>query len=307
MSYQYDLADFKRYLYVKNPKYRVDGLVFWQNRIPLPIDLFNQIFDESEAIMVEYVRQVTVSALVFCCADEWMDFFGTSVNDLPGDRVSKREVAVTEWINDRLEENPEIGNLSFDVAELLSLDGFDLVGDELTASLSHQGKKYARLFMPSAIRDIYDKRVGNVEVGKDNTDMFGNIIADRYSIYRSGFSDALAIIFNALLDFRILCAGRGSYMKRLNLFVEKTEGMDIRFDKTSDGSLWEPRVDDDLYVSLNPEHPFLRNMPKAEAQVLAELLYYLAEFENSQFSDTQRKLLENMRQEVSRSLWIRHD
>lgn len=307
MSYQYDLADFKRFLHEKTPKYRVDGLIFWQNRIPLPIDLFNRIFDEADAIIAEYVRQVTASALVFSRADEFSASFGVQVGTLPSSEVSKQQSAVTEWTELKLQEIPDIRLLAFDIAEILGLEGFELSADALAVSLSHQGKKYARLFMPELIRECFDRRVGCDEVGKDNTDMFGNIIADRYNIYRSGFGDALAIIFNALLEFRILCAGRGSNLKRLNLSVEKAEGIDVRSGKTSDGSLWEPGYDDDHYVSLSAEHPLLRNKSEAETGVLAELLYYLAEFENNQFSDTQKKLLENMRQEVSRGLWIRHD
>ena len=47
MDYQFDVSDFKAYLKDKNPAYRVEGLTFWQKRIPLPIDLFNRIFDDS--------------------------------------------------------------------------------------------------------------------------------------------------------------------------------------------------------------------------------------------------------------------
>lgn len=307
MSYQYDLADFKRFLYERNPKYRVDGLIFWQNRIPLPIDLFNQIFDEADAFIREYVRQVTISAIVFSYADEFTSNFGLLVENLPSSEIHDQQFTVTKWIELKLEETPNIRLMAFEIAEFLSLDEFELSADALVKSLSHQGKKYSRLFMPEAIREVYDSRSGCEEVGKDNTDMFGNIIADRYNIYRSGFGDALAIIFNALLEFRILCAGRGSHLKRLSLSVEKSENIDIRSGKTSDGSLWEPRYEDDHYVLLSTEHPLLRNKTKNEIGLLAELLYYLAEFENNQFSDIQRKLLENMRQEVSRGLWIRHD
>ncbi|MDY0134327.1 MAG: hypothetical protein RBS14_01395 [Atribacterota bacterium] len=307
MSYQYDLADFKRFLHAKNPKYRVDGLIFWQNRIPLPIDLFNRIFDEADAIIVEYINQVTASALAFSCGEELLEKFGTQITSLPSSELEGQQYAVAEWSELKLQEMPHIRLLAFDIAEILGLEEFKLSSVSLAVSLSHQGKKYSRLFMPETIKECFNKRGGADEVGKDNTDMFGNIIADRYNIYRSGFSDALAIIFNALLEFRILCAGRGSNLKRLSLTVEKTEGIDIRLGKTADGSLWQPGYDDDHYVLLSTEHPLLRNRSEAETGFLAELLYYIAEFENNQFSDTQRKLLENMRQEVSRGLWIRHD
>lgn len=77
-------------------------------------------------------------------------------------------------------------------------------------------------------------------IGQDNTDMFGNIIADRYNIYRSGFSDALAIIFNALLEFRLLFSGKSGNLPRFRVIMTAPDDVDIRFGKTADGSLWEP-------------------------------------------------------------------
>ena len=137
--------------------------------------------------------------------------------------------------------------------------------------------------------------------------MFGNIIADRYNIYRSGFSDALAIIFNALLDFRIMCSGRGAHLSQVRVITPLIEEADIRLGKTSDGALWEPGYEDDHYIILNDEHPLMRNLSENEVKPLAEFLFYIGEFENSQFSDASKKLVENLRQSISRSLWIKHD
>ena len=307
MTYHYDLADFKRYLNDKNPKYRVDGLIFWQNRIPLPIDLFNQFFDEADEIVAEYVSQVVASALVFSCADEFFDEFDIPVDELPNKDLLKQKIAVAEWVENKLKVMPNIRSLASEIVEILDLNDFELSSSEIAKSLSHQGKKYFRLFMPPSIRDVFEKMIRSQDIGKDNTDMFGNIIADRYNIYRSGFSDALAIIFNVLLEFRILCSEKGTYLKRLSLSVEKSDGIDVRLGKTSDGSLWEPGYDDDHYVTLSEAHPLLRNQSETAVQLLAELVYCLSEVENKQYSDTQRKQLENMRQEVSRSLWIRND
>lgn len=307
MTYHYDLADFKRYLNDKNSKYRVDGLIFWQNRIPLPIDLFNQFFDEADEIVAEYIRQVVASALVFSCADEFLEEFGVPVNLLPNSDMSNQKMVVEKWVEGKLKTMPNIRNLALEIAEILDLDDFELSSYAIAKSLSHQGKKYFRLYMPTSVRDVFEKQVSCEDVGKDNTDMFGNIIADRYNIYRSGFSDALAIIFNALLEFRILCSEKGKYLKRLSLSIEKSDGIDVRLGKTSDGSLWEPGYDEDHYVILSETHPLLRNKSESEVQLFAELLFHLAEVENNQYSSTQKKQLENIRQEVSRSLWIRHD
>ncbi|GAK24717.1 hypothetical protein JCM19052_5391 [Vibrio sp. JCM 19052] len=89
MSYQYDLSDFKRYLNDKNPKYRVDGLIFWQNRIPLPIDLFNKIFNESDHIVTDYVYQLAASAVAFSHRELFESTFEVAVTDLPKGDLKK--------------------------------------------------------------------------------------------------------------------------------------------------------------------------------------------------------------------------
>lgn len=307
MNYQYDLADFKRYLNDKNPKYRVDGLIFWQNRIPLPIDLFNRIFNEAGQIVENYVYQIAASILTFSSRESFEDEFSIKVSDLPKSDLKKQSKALESWVNEELANNPNIKNTIYEVADILGIDCFTLSIDKITTALQHQGKKYTRLYLPSEVKECLSLIVGCEDIGADNTDMFGNIIADRYNIYRSGFSDALAIIFNALLDFRIMCSGRGAHLSQVRVITPLIEEADIRLGKTSDGALWEPGYEDDHYIILNDEHPLMRNLSENEVKPLAEFLFYIGEFENSQFSDASKKLVENLRQSISRSLWIKHD
>ncbi|MGG4663204.1 hypothetical protein [Providencia vermicola] len=307
MNYQYDLADFKRYLNDRNSNYRVDGLIFWQNRIPLPIDLFNRIFHESDLIVSNYVHQVAASAVTFSHSDSFQTEFAIDVSDLPTRALGKQLLKLKDWLNQKLPNNSSVICMSYEIAEILGLDDFAFSIDKISEALQHQGKKYARLFIPEKVREQYDLILGTDGVGIDNTDMFGNIIADRYNIYRSGFSDALAIIFNILLEFRILCSGKGVHLNRLRVIAPQMEDIDVRLDKTRDGSLWEPGYEDDHYIILNREHPFVRSLSEEQSNPLAEVLFYIGEFENSQFSDESKKLVENLRQAVSRSLWIKHD
>ena len=97
MSYQYDLADFKRYLHDRNRAYRVDGLIFWQNRIPLPIDLFNRIFDESDQIVTDYIYQLAASTLVFNKAGAFEKKLGHPVSDLPTDKLEQHYAVL--WLS----------------------------------------------------------------------------------------------------------------------------------------------------------------------------------------------------------------
>ena len=307
MSYQYDLADFKRYLNNKNPKYRVDGLIFWQNRIPLPIDLFNRIFNESDQIVFDYVYHLVASAIVFNQRDSFEKELEIDVSDLPKNDLKRKTFILEKWLDDQLLDNSQVVKFAHEVADTLGLDGFTLSAEKVAEALEHQGKKYARIFLPAVVQEQLRAVPDCEKIGQDNTDMFGNIIADRYNIYRSGFSDALAIIFNALLDFRILCSGRGGRLGKIRIIAPLVADIDVRLGKTADGSLWEPGYDNDHYITINKDHPLMHHLTVEQSKPLAECLFFLGEFENGQFSEESKKLVENLRQTVSRSLWINCD
>lgn len=307
MSYQYDLADFKRYLHDRNRAYRVDGLIFWQNRIPLPIDLFNRIFDESDQIVTDYIYQLAASTLAFNKAGAFEEKLGHPLSDLPTKVLEQKYTTLSGWVTAELPANSPIARMTYEIAEMLSVPEFNFSADSVAAALIHQGKKYTRLFIPSTVRELVERFVECDAIGQDNTDMFGNVIADRYNIYRSGFSDALAIIFNALLDFRLLFSGKGNRLQKISLITSTPTDLDVRFGVTTDGSLWEPGYEDDHFVTINNKHPLIRRLSQEQSPALAELLFFLAQYENSQFSDQNKKFIENMRQTLSRELWIKHD
>ena len=307
MGYQYDLADFKRYLNDKNSKYRIDGLIFWQNRIPLPIDLFNRIFNESDQIVTDYVYQVAASAVTFSNRDSFQETLGIEVSDLPKGDLKKQSKELKFWLTEKLSDRSAVVHMAYEISDLLGLESFNFSANKVAEALTHQGKKYARIFMPAEVREQYSLIKNCDEVGQDNTDMFGNIIADKYDIYRSGFSDALAIIFNALLDFRILCSGKRGYLPKVRILAPLVEDVDVRLGKTSDGSLWEPGYEDDHYIVINQDHPLVRQLSTEQSGPLAECLFFLGELENNQFSDEKKKFVEELRQAVSRSLWIKND
>lgn len=307
MNYQYDLADFKHYLSERNRSYRVDGLIFWQNRIPLPIDLFNRIFDDSDQIVTEYVHCLAAGALVFRHAKAFEETLQHPVNDLPTEKLVARAPILSELVKAQIASDRSITELAYEAAEVFGVPEFELSVQKLVSALLHQGKKFSRLFVPNPVKELIGRIGGCDGIGKDNTDMFGNFIADRYNIYRSGFSDALAIIFNALLDFRLLFSSKGKRLPRLSVITSTTTDLDVRFARTTDGSLWEPGYEDDQYVTINNTHPLVRNLRPEQTPALAELLFFLAQYEYAQSSDQNKKLIENMRQALSRELWIKHD
>lgn len=312
MSYVYDLPDFKRFLNDSNSSYRVDGLIFWQNRIPLPMDLFNRMFEDGGHFFSLYTNHL-MAALVACeYQAEICDHFNVPFEDLPSKNMKGSERALELVLQAIIDREQRFRATAAAVTDQLQLEDYQLNAASLTSALCHQGKKYMRLHCPVAIHDIISVRFPSAAgiIGSSNTDMFGNVIADHYNIYRSGFSDALAIIFNKHLDFRLMCHGHTPGLQRVSLSVE---GDDLNFsvieERTKDGSLWEPDYQDDHVLRINPEHPFCKKMAAegVDTTAVAELLYEMSVFENSQFSDSQKKLLENMRQEISRELWIKFD
>ncbi|MBI0520523.1 hypothetical protein F6Q07_20710 [Pectobacterium parmentieri] len=307
MNYQYDLADFKRYLHEKNSSYRVDGLIFWQNRIPLPIDLFNRIFDESDLIVTDFIYQVTASAVLFSNKFSFEDAFDVAVTDLPKGDLARQNTKLSDWLTEHLPQNSKIVRLAYEAAELLGLEDFEFSINKVAVAIIHQGKKYSRLFIPVEIKNLLNELPGCESIGQDNTDMFGNIIADRYNIYRSGFSDALAIIFNALLEFRMQFSNIGGNLSKIRVIAPSFTDVDVRMGKTTDGSLWEPGYDDDHFIILNKDHPMIKHQTEEQCRVLAEFLFFLGQYENVQFSDQNKKFIENLRQTISRTIWIKHD
>jgi len=307
MDYQFDVSDFKAYLKDKNPKYRVEGLTFWKTTIPLPIDLFNKIFDDSGIILSEYINHLTAAIIVFTEREVFEELFLISVDQLPSKDLINKKSLVIKWLEDLFENNKSYQHFMLNVSEALSLESISIDPEGITKALCHEGRKYSRLAYPKPLKVYVAEFPLAVSICTKNTDMFGNIIADRYSIYRSGFSDALAIIFNALIDFKLICNNHETIVQRINLNIDNPGNNEYKLEKTQDGSLWEPNYTKNHLVKINVEHPFIKTLPPQDTKHITDILYFLSEFEDSQFSDSQRKVLENMRQEVSKSLWIEYD
>ncbi|WP_372741990.1 hypothetical protein [Neptunomonas sp.] len=311
MSYQYDLPDFKRYLNDLNKKNRVDGLIFWQNRIPLPIDLFNRMFRESDHFISLYFDHLLAAVLVLEGSAEKLASFGLTFADLPSSDVNKQLGQMTSFIHSSLQQDRRLQNVASELTVLMGVSDYQPKAARLIEALTHKGKKYPRLYCPPIVRETVSATFPSVfkDIGADNTDMIGNVIADHYDMYRAGFGDALANIFNKLLDFRLVCNGVSSGLQILTSIVCESD-MTVIEERTRDGSLWEPELLEEHAVRLNPEHPFftvLGSGSPSSLKAVTELLYSLSKFESHQFSTPQKKLIENMRQEISRELWIKYE
>lgn len=318
MNYVFDSTDFKRYLVDCSTKYRVDGLSVWVNAIPLPVDLFDQMFDDSLNYFRVYLDHIVGGMLLKQALDKNL-MQGVSFYDFPSTSiVQNNEADLKSNLMAVLKDDFSIYNdFATDVSEFLGIEDYQIQISSLIKALSHQGKKYSRIYCPSEIKDKIRKIYPDFlsEFAKSNGDMFGNIIADSLGIYRSGFNDALANLFNKLLDFKICeCSGVLASRSKITLVTysnDENSQVASKFisEKTTDGSLWEPYFDGEYKVKLNPVHPYAKKLQiySEQSKDFYELLLKLAEYEAQLSDDKDLKSIESMRSIISRTLWIESD
>lgn len=318
MTYVYDSTDFKGYLLANSTKFRVDGLSVWFNSIPLPVDLFDQVFDDSLNHFKLYLDHV-VAAVVLGSAINSNLISNLSLKDFPsGEVMDEHSLIVKDALESELKEKLVLYEEFVSViSDYLGIEEYQINVVSLMQALSHQGKKYSRIYCPAEIKDKIKESFPEVlkSFAKSNGDMFGNVIADQLGIYRSGFNDALASIFSRLLDFKI-CECRGILTSRPRItLISNVDGNDVEtskkivYEKTSDGSLWEPYFDGEYKVKLNPIHPYAKKLPEFNdsTKFFYEFLNKISEYEAQLLDEKDLKSIELMRSIISRTLWIEND
>lgn len=318
MSYVFDSTDFKSYLLANSTKFRVDGLSVWFNSIPLPVDLFDQVFDDSSDHFKLYLDHVVAAVVLGSAIYHGLDH-RLFLKDFPSiEKVDNHRPFLQKALEDELKVNyPLYESFVSDVSGYLGIEDYQIQVPSLIQALSHQGKKYTRIYCPVEIKDKIKASFPEVLKGfaKSNGDMFGNVIADQLKIYRSGFNDALSSIFNRLLDFKI-CECRGVLTSRPKItLVSNTSNDDIEitkkfiYERTSDGSLWEPYFDGEYKVKLNPAHPYSKKLPEfnESSKFFYEFLVKITEYEAQLDDRKELKSIESMRSIISRNLWIEND
>jgi len=318
MAYVFDTVDFKKYLFSRSPKFRVEGLSLWAGSIPLPIDLFDQLFRDSHHYFELYLDHL-LAALMIGSAISNKTLTGIELQDLPDkqvvdDNYRGLEVALELEFKSNL---AKYHNFSEEMATALAIDSYTIHIPSLLAALSHKGKKYLRIYCPLGIKKKvaldFDKFPEGLAYS--NGDMFGNIVADKLGVYRSGFSDCLADLFNKLLDFKLdECSGSFRSEPKITLAVHSSSkgiGLADRFifDATSDGSLWEPSYDGEYKVKLNPGHPYFKKLPEytESSKSFYEFVAKISEYEAKLMDRKGLKYMESMRSTISRALWIEND
>jgi hypothetical protein len=304
--------DFKKYLLEKLPDSKQEELIFWKKNIPLPIDLVYRIFDEKGELLKKYLDHISAVLLHSYSARNESFNYKIETSNLPSlENIKYKKIYEEQYNRCYLKSN--ISNVTNILSEKLLVDKYNFTFENYFGAICHEGRKYKRLYLPNNIKGIIRNfDAGIIEIiGISNGDMFGNIISDTLGVYRSGFSDAFAAIFNKLLDFLLeqnngkkIYTSTASYIKISQ--VQEPENIYIKYNssKIADGSLWEPKyMDAKSTFILNTKHPYYELINfKTSIEVLVDIVSISALIESETVRDATSKILETNRQEISRRL-----
>lgn len=318
MEQEYNLISFKKYLYQNHTKFHPGGLSVWCNTIPIPVDIFDELFRRSDEFFSLYLDHIFAVLFAQTWINEHTDT-PLSIEDLPDPKIIEAyKNDLRRGFKDILvKDSKGIFSLLNETRKLLNQEGYNLNPYSMLKALSHKGKKYSRVYIPDVLKNqIYQQFPKTTSgLGCGNYDMFGNVLADELSVYRIGFSDAFAKIFNRMLDYRILCSSPGSITQaRFSMTVE--EPKEVYAVKqtwiaghTTDGALWEPLFDGEIKTRINITHPLYRHYEASPEQQRAfqALVQKLSEYEMNAMNDKQLHHMENLRKDISRELWLEHE
>lgn len=304
--------DFKKYLLEKLSDSRQEELIFWKKSIPLPIDLVYKIFDQRGDLLKSYLDHISSVYLFLYILKKEGKVWEKKINCLPNENNKNNKDELNELFKKHYNNSNVVG-LGRELAEKLFIIEYSFSFDNFTSSLCHEGRKYKRLYLPLKLKEIIKKLDPDLLkcVGVSNGDMFGNVVADLLLVYRSGFSDAFAAIFNKLLDFILersigkqISLSTASKIKISQLSPSESVHSKINTGQITDGSLWEPKyLNANSSFIINNNHPyfeFINN--KSGIEVLIDITSQSALIENETFKDSTSKVLEIFRQDLSRRL-----
>lgn len=304
--------DFKRYLLQNLADSRQEDLIFWKKGIPLPIDLVYKIFDIRGDLIKLYLDHLSTACLFHISIKNYNSTLNIDFSNLPSYQFKNFENHFSEHYH-QFYQKSKISGLTQRFAERLYLLDYSFKLENYLISIFHEGRKYKRLYIPKILKEglnAFDQDITNL-IGISNGDMFGNVIADKLGVYRSGFSDAFAAIFNKLLDFILdrtydkkISLSTASRIKISQLNELNYNYQKINTGRTSDGSLWEPQYKEaQSTFIINNSHPYYELLSrKSGIEVLVDIACQSSLIESETIKSSTSKVLESFRLDVSRNL-----
>ena len=315
MKYALEKYDFRNYLLDTLKDTRQEELIFWKNTIPMPVDLLYEIFEKRGTLLKKYLDHIGAACLYGYAAEKE----GRNQKEILSGQPTKENIPEARTLKKLLGRHMEksrVRTLLKELAEMLLLNDYAPDEDSLVSVLCHDGRKYKRLYLPAALRTEISGYFPEVleHIAVSNADMFSNVVADELHIYRMGFADAFSGIFNKLIDFvlehsRAGNDGRASasaYRITGGLRKRELDGVPVVYGRVGDGSIWEPVWENSLSTFvLNSMHPFcdrVKSRGNGAEEVFATMVQVMAELENESLNNTDIRVLERFRQDLSRRL-----
>lgn len=304
MRENYSFPDFLVYCASSNESMRVEGEIFWQNRIPMPAVLVKRIFFSADHFLPIYLKHL-LSAVILGLYELSEKLESGLIERYPdpiiteGQRNSEFLRGVWE-VSQRLQQYK---SFELSVSERSGLGPIKLTFSEFEKCLRHKGKRYDRLYYPDSIRrelqEYFPKVTGLIR--RKNGDFFGNVIADELNIYRAGFGDALSALFKCFLDFKFdnfpFLDPREASRGQVEAVSAVAEGR-LRYVDYAEGYLWDPLLQSrgGIGAQIDRNHPIF-DLP--DNQQITVLLLALASEEMSIFDEDTKTAIENFRFRVS--------
>jgi len=307
MSENYSFPDFLSYCTTSHNSMRVDGEVFWFNKIPVPIVLVKKVFFSMDVILKSYSNHLlsALSLALYELSQSEQHGLFADFPDPDALRIKQADGSIqAAW--EFCQGIQLFKQFEQTLGLLTGLPNTELSLAEFERSLSFKAKKYDRLYFPESIkvellRD-FPKALDFLTRAKG--DFFGNVIADDLSIYRAGFGDAFSGVFNHYLDFKFdrfpRLDPREAVVGHFEDLTVKGMGS-VKLVDYADGQLWDPFLQHEggVGVEVDKNHPVL-DLP-AEDQLMC-LLLSLAKEEMAIFDDSLKEAIESFRFRVSHTL-----
>jgi len=318
MTERYSLPDFIEFCTRQNASVRYEGEIFWYNKIPVPNILVRNLFFSADIFFKDYVYHLlsgTILALHDLAIDQWSGLVLLDLNKekdkklfhlFPDPTEKELHIEALKKIWGESQAIEKFKEFEQKVSLKCGLGHFEIGLNDFLNCVGHKGKKYERLYYPEGVKHLietYFPKVTNFLV-RGNGDMFGNVVVDRLNIYRSGFSDAFASIFNRLLDFKFESF---PFINPNSVLQGQTETVSVRDVGTikaveyAGGNWWQPSLEQGgaIGVEIDKNHPL--NFLDEKSQ-LHLLLLILSQEEMLIFDINQKEVIEEFRFRVSQSL-----
>lgn len=315
-EYNLDKYDFKKYLLAELPDTRQEELIFWKKTIPMPVDLVYGLFEKRGELFSSYLHHIGAACLFAYAMKENATDWPNELSKQPTKSNIPQRADLIMLFDKYIAASRVVPMLN-ELSGILMITSFQVNVQILVDALCHEGRKYKRLYLPVRFRAVVSRQFPYIldHIALSNNDMFSNVVADVLKVYRMGFADAFAGMFNKMIDFIAENSGTGvtsasaSSLKLVHLVQTSANGLDINYDKVSDGSLWEVYYKNSRNnYTLNAAHPFFDMVKKkaiSSEQAFAMIVEELAAIEGDTFRDADLKVVQNLRQELSRQLRLK--